>query len=233
MNKVRIAASLAASAALLAMMAGTAGAATGGNPASTVPAGCSFSQGVTTCTTTASTLGTPTVVTVPSSFKSTSGPSYELEYARNIPDCTPGAPVVTGWDTTATTPLSVTTTTTAHRGAPGSQGEELPTQSSAVPGPAIITTSTTQPASPGTVTLAGTAANAVFTGLTPNSPYGLGVRCLGHAVSFWTDGAGAATVNLDLSPFSGRRIQLEMFAQPNDWYGPSFAVTAPLTPVAP
>lgn len=231
MNKVRISAAFAASAALLAVMAGTAGAATGGNPASVVPAGCSFSRGITACSTTTSTPGTPTVTTIPSTFTSTSGPAFDLEYAMNIHDCTPGAPIVRGWDTTTTTPSSVTTTTTAHRGAPGSQGDELPTRTSTVPGPATTTTSTTQPASPGTVTMAGTTANAVFTGLTPNAPYGLGVRCLGNAVGFWTDGAGAATVTLNLSPFAAQRIQLELFAQPNDWFGPGFAVTAPLTPV--
>lgn len=232
MNKLRITASLAASVTLLALMAGTAGAASGGNPASAVPAGCSFSRGVTTCTKTTSTPATPTVTTVPSTFTSTAGPAYDLEYAVNIHDCTPGAPIVRGWDTTTTTATSVTTTTTAHRGAPGSHGEELPTQTSTVPGPVTTTTSTTQPPSPGTVTMAGTTATAVFTGLRPNAPYGIGVRCLGHAVGFWTDGTGAAAVTLDLSPFTGQQIQLEMFAQPNDYFGPDFAVTAPLTPAA-
>ncbi len=232
MNMVRFTASSAASAALLAVMAGTAGAATGGNPASAVPAGCSFSRGVTACTTTTSTPGTPTVTTVPSTFTSTSGPAYDLEYAVNIHDCTPGAPVVRGWDTTTTTPSSVTTTTTSHHGAPGSRGQELPTQTSTVAGPVTTTTSTTKPPSPGTVTVAGTTASAVFTGLTPSAPYGLGVRCLGNAVGFWTDGSGAATVTLDVSRFAGQQIQLEMFAQPNDWFGPGFAVTAPYTPVA-
>lgn len=236
MNKVRIAASFAASAALLAAMSGTASAATGGNPASAVPAGCSFSRGITTCTTTTSTPGTPivTVTPAPATFTSTSGPAYDLEYARNIAGaCTPGAPVLTAWETTTTTPSSVTTTTTAHHGAPGSHGEELPTQASTVSGPTTTTTSTTQPASPGTITLAGSTATAVFTGLRPNAPYGVGVRCGGHAVAFWTDGTGATTATLDLSPFAGQQIQLEMFAEPNDYFGPDYAVIAPLTPVAP
>jgi hypothetical protein len=233
MKKVRITAAFAASAALVAVTAGTASAASGGNPASAVPAGCSFSQGISTCSTTTSTPGTTTVTIVPSTFKTTSGPAYDLEYAMNIHDCTPGAPIVRGSDTTTTTPSSVTTTTTAHQGAPGSQGEQLPTQTSTVPGPVTTTTSTTQPASPGTVTIAGTTATTVFTGLRPNTEYGLGVRCLGNVVDFWTDGAGAASAPLDLSRFAGQQIQLELFAAPNDWFGTGYAVTAPLTPLAP
>jgi hypothetical protein len=32
---------------------------------------------------------------------------------------------------------------------------------------------------------------------------------------------------------AGLQIQLEMFAQTNDYFGPDYAVIAPLTPVAP
>jgi hypothetical protein len=232
LKKTRISASFAVSAALLALVAGTASAAPGGNPASAVPAGCSFAQGTTTCTTTTTTAGTPTVtsVPVPGAFTSTTGPAYDLEYAANQPNCTPGAPIVRAFETTTTTSSTVTTTTTAHHGAPGSHGEELPTQTSIVPGPSTTTTSTTQPASPGTVTLSGTTASAVFTGLRPNTAYGLGVRCAGHAVEFWTDGNGDATVTVDLSVFAGQPIQLEMFAEPNDWFGPDYAVMTPFIP---
>ena len=236
MNKVRIAASLAASAALLAVVAGTASADPGGNPASTVPTGCSFSRGITTCSTTTmtTTAGIPTVTSVPSTFKSTTGPVYDLEYAVNIEGaCTPGVPILRGWETTTTTTSSVTTTTTAHHGAPGSHGEELPTQTSTAPGPVTTTSIKTQPASPGTVTVAGTTATAVFTGLRPNTAYGIGVRCRGNATQFWTDETGAGAATLDLSSMAGLQIQLEMFAQTNDYFGPDYAVIAPLTPVAP
>lgn len=232
MNKVRIAASFAASAALLAVMAGTASADTGGNPASAVPEGCSFSRGVTTCTTTTTTttVGVPTVTSVPSTFTSTTGPVYDLEYAVNIEGvCTPGVPILRGWETTTTTTSNVTTTTTAHRGAPGSHGTELPTRTSTVPGPVTTTSTRTRPASPGTVTIAGTTATAVFSGLRPNTAYGIGVRCAGNVVQFRTDGTGAGTATLDLSPMSGQWIQLEMFAEPNDYFGPDYAVIAPLT----
>src|SRR6478609_2605918 len=210
-------------------MSGPASAATGGNPASAVPAGCSFSRGITTCTTTTSTPGTPivTVTPAPATFTSTSGPAYDLEYARNIAGaCTPGAPVLTAWETTTTTPSSVTTTTTAHHGAPGSHGEELPTQTSTAPGPVTTTSIKTQPASPGTVTVAGTTATAVFTGLRPNTAYGIGVRCRGNATQFWTDETGAGAATLDLSSMAGLQIQLEMFAQTNDYFGPDYAVIA-------
>ena len=53
----------------------------------------------------------------------------------------------------------------------------------------------------------------------------------GPGVGFWTDGAGAASATLDLSSLAGRRIQVAMFAQPNDWFGPDYAVAAPFTPV--
>ena len=233
MKKTRISASFAVSAALLTLVAGTASAAPGGNPASAVPAGCSFSQGITTCTTTTTTAGTPTVTTVPvaGAFTSTSGPAYDLEYAVNILGaCTPGTPIVRAFDTTTTIPSSVTTTTTMHHGAPGSHGEELPAQTSTVPGPSTTTTSTTQPASPGTVTMTGTTATAAFTGLRPNAEYGIGVRCAGNVVYFSTDGAGSGSATMDLGGFAGQQIQLEMFAAPNDFFGPDYAVTAPLTP---
>lgn len=233
MNKVRIAAPFAVSAALLAVAAGTASADPGGNPASAVPTGCSFSRGLTTCTTTTTTAGAPTVTTAPGTFKSTTGPAYDLEYAVNIEGaCTPGVPILRGGDTT-TTPSSVTTTTTAHHGVPGSHGEELPTQTSTVPGPVTTTTSTTQPASPGTVTITGTTATAAFTGLRPNTAYGIGVRCGGSADEFWTDGTGAGTATVDFGWAAGQQIQLEMFAEPNQYFGPDYAVAAPFTPVAP
>ncbi len=47
---------------------------------------------------------------------------------------------------------------------------------------------------------------------------------------FWTDGTGAASTSVDLAGFSGQLIQLEMFAAPNDYFGPDYAVMAPMTP---
>jgi hypothetical protein len=229
LNLLKTAVLFAASATLVAGMAGTASADTGGDPASAVPPGCSFSHGVTTCTTTSTSLGTPSSTTAPAGFQSTTGPVYDLEYAWNPSgNCTPGAPQLTGTTTTTTTPSTVTTTTTAHYGAPGSHGQQLPTQVSTAPGP-TVTTSTTEPASPGTVTIVGTTANAVFTGLQPNTTYGIGVRCSLDVTEFTTDAQGAATATLNLSSFSGRLIQIELFLAPYQYFGVDYAVTAPLT----
>jgi hypothetical protein len=228
LNKPRTLA-LIAGAALLAGLAGSASAASGGAPASAVPPGCSFSRGVTTCTTTTTTTGTPTVVKTPGTFRSTTGPAYDLEYAANAAgDCTPGAPTLEGGSIT-TVPAGATTTTTAHRGAPGSNGEALPTTVSSSPGQPTVTT-VAQPASPGTVTVTGVTATAVFTGLKPSTSYAIGVRCdPGNATSFTTDSSGKGTAVLALNRYAGQLVQLELFLAPADYFGPDYAVTAPLT----
>jgi hypothetical protein len=218
-----------AAAALTAGLAGTASAATGGNPASAVPPGCSYARGVTTCTTSSTTGGTPSVVTTPGTFQSTTGPAYDLEAATNAAgNCTPGAPSLAGSSVT-TTPAGTTTTTTAHRGAPGSSGEALPTSVSSVPGQPTVAT-VPQPASPGTVTVTGFTASAVFTGLKPTASYAIGVRCDPAGAAFFvTDSSGNGSAVLDLSSHEGQTIQIEMFLGPQDYFGPDYAVTAPLT----
>ena len=216
------------------LLPGAAVAGAGGEPASNVPPGCSFSKGVTTCSTTSETPGEPVTVETPGSFVSTAGPVYDFQMAQNVGSCS-DYPVLRSGSTTTSTP-TLETVTTAHRGAPGSNGKELETTTSTTSGTPVVTT--TAPASPGTATVAGYTATATFAGLKPHTLYVTGERC-GDAgvgsVTFRTDALGAGAATLNLAGAAGREIQLELApvvtypwgGSGGDYHGSGFAVTAP------
>ena len=148
----------------------------GGEPASADQPGCTFSAGVTTCTRTTEIPGTPTTVTTPGSWTSTAGPIYDFQPTTNIPNCDV-APQPNSSTTTTITPTLVTATT-AHRGAPGSNGKDLGTTTSSTPGTSVVTT--IGKASPGAAEVEGSSVTATLSGLQPNTEYVTGARRLAH-----------------------------------------------------
>lgn len=209
------------------MLPGAAVAASGGDPASADQPGCTFSAGTTTCSTTAELPGTPITVTTPGSWTSTAGPVYDYESTTNIPNCDV-APQPNPSTTTTTTPTLVTMST-AHRGAPGSDGKDLGTTTSGTAGTPVVTT--TGKASPGAADVQGSSVTATFAGLLPNTQYVTGARCyLGVAGAFFTtDANGLGTATFDRSGLRGRTIQLELAPTGEGFFGADYALTAPLT----